>query len=388
MKKRIDISDRSLGLPELEFPKIFKRVINDKSVISLGPGEPDFLTPKPLLDFASKMMKKGRGTHYSEPQGRLDLRKAIVKKVRKENKIRTQEENVLVTCGSQESLFASLLATVDPKEEVIMPSPGYVGYLPPIKLVNGTPIFLRLEEEEEFEINPDMLNKIVDKKKTKVLILNSPANPTGNVISKKILEEIADIAVDKNIYVFSDEAYEKILYDGKKHVSIGSFNGMQDRVITFQTFSKSFAMCGFRLGYCIGPEKLIYEIMQNHHYMTLTAPNISQIVGLKALKLSNKYIKGMVKEYDRRRKLIVGRLNGIGLDTVTPKGAFYTFSNMQKYGKNSINFSKDLLNKGKVAVVPGTEFGKYGEGYVRCSFAQEYGEIEKAMDRMEKHLKR
>jgi aminotransferase len=311
-----------------------------------------------------------------------------VKKVRKENKIKTDVENVLVTCGSQESLFASLLATVDPKEEVVMPSPGYIGYLPPIRLVNGVPVFLRLEEEDDFAINPDMLKKIVDKKKTKVLILNSPANPTGNVLSRKELEEIADIAVDKNLYVFSDEAYEQILYDGKKQVSIGSLNGMQDRVVTFQTFSKSFAMCGFRLGYCIAPKKLAYEIMQNHHYMTLTAPHVSQIVGVKALGLSKKYIKGMVKEYDRRRKMIVGRLNDLGMSTVMPKGAFYCFSNIKSFDKNSVRFSKDLLNKGKVAVIPGTEFGKYGEGYVRCSFAQEYGKIEKAMDRIEKFLKR
>jgi aminotransferase len=387
MKKRIDISDRSLRLPELEFPKIFKRVIRDKSIISLGPGEPDFKTPEPLLKYASKIVRQGKGTHYSEPRGRLDLREAIIKKVRKENKIRADPDNILVTCGSQESLFAALLATVDFKEEVIVPSPGYIGYLPPIRLVNGIPKFLKLKEEEDFAINPDELRKKVGKK-TRVIIINSPANPTGNVLSKKILEEIADIAIDKKAYVFSDEAYEEILYDGAKHVSIGSLNGMEDNTVTFQTFSKSYAMCGFRLGYCIAPKKLSYEIMQNHHYMTLTAPHVSQIIGLKALSLSKKYIQGMTKEYKKRRNFIVKKLNDFGLPTVNPKGAFYTFSNIQKLSKNSVRFSKNLLNNGKVAVIPGTEFGKYGEGYVRCSFATDYSLIEKAMDRIERHLKK
>lgn len=387
MKRIPEISERDLRLPELEFPKIFKRVIQDKSVISLGPGEPDFVTPKPLLNYASKIIKQGKGTHYSEPQGRLDLREAIVKKVRKENKIKTGPENILVTCGSQESLFGSLLATIDPKEEVIVPSPGYVGYLPPIRMVNGKIKFLKLKEEENFAINPDELRKLIDKKKTKVIILNSPSNPTGNVLTKKELEEIADIAIDTNTYVFSDEAYEEVLYDGVKHTSIGSLNGMENHVVTFQTFSKSYAMCGFRLGYCIGSKNLISEIMQNHHYMTLTAPNISQIVGIKALSLSKKYIGGMVKEYKRRRDFIVPRLNEIDLETKMPKGAFYAFANIKNQKKNSVEFSKDLLNKGKVAVIPGTEFGKFGEGYIRCSFATKMEEIEKAMNRIENFLR-
>jgi aminotransferase len=380
----VHISERELQLPDLEFPKIFKRVINDKSVISLGPGEPDFVTPKPLLDYARKIIGQGRGTHYSEPQGNLDLRKAISKKLLKENKIKTNPENVIVTCGSQEALFSALLATIDPTEEVVVPSPGYVGYIPAIELVNGIPKFLELKEEDNFEINPDELKKLINKKRTKAIILNSPSNPTGNVLSKKVLEEIADIAVEKDVYVFSDEAYEQILYDGKKHVSFGSLNGVEKHSVTFQTFSKSFAMCGFRLGYCVGPEDLIKNMIKPHHYMTLTAPNISQLVGLKALTLNKKYINGMVKEYKRRRDFMVKRFNKIGMRTITPNGAFYTFSNIKEFGKSSSLFSKKLLERGKVAVIPGTEFGPYGEGYVRGSFATKYELIEKAMDRIEK----
>ena len=378
------LSERELQLPELEFPSIFKRVIRDKSIISLGPGEPDFITPKPLLEYAKKIIHKG--THYSEPQGMLELREAIVKKVRKENHIKTTPENVLVTCGSQEALFSALLTTIDPTEQVIVPSPGYLGYLPAIELVNGVPIFLKLDEEEEFNINPDRLKKLINKKKTKAIIINSPRNPTGTVLSKKILEEIADIAVDNDLYIFTDEAYEKIIYDNNKHVSIGSFNGMKDYVVTFQTFSKSYAMCGFRLGYCIGPQKLMKDMTKVHHYLTLAAPHISQLVGVKALTLSDKYVKAMVKEYKRRRDMIVKRLNELDMPTPMPGGAFYTFSNIQNYSKNASKFAKMLLDKARVAVIPGTEFGKYGEGYVRCSFATDYKLIEKAMDRMERVL--
>ena len=193
------LSERELQLPTLEFPKIFKRVINDKSVISLGPGEPDFVTPMPLLEYAKKIISKG--THYSEPQGMLELREAIAKKLKKDNKIKTSAENILVGCGSQEVLFATLLTTIDPTEQVIVPSPGYLGYLPPVELVSGVPVFLKLDEEDKFEIDPDRVKKLVDKKKTKALIINSPANPTGNVLSRKVLEELADIAVDNDLYL-------------------------------------------------------------------------------------------------------------------------------------------------------------------------------------------
>ena len=301
--------------------------------------------------------------------------------------IKAGPDNVLVSCGSQEAIFSALLTTIDPTEQVILPTPGYLGYLPAIELVNGIPKYLKLEEKDKFEINPDNLKKSIDKKKTKVLIINSPSNPTGNVLSKKVLEEIADIAVDNNLYVFSDEAYEQLTYD-RKHISMASLNGMKNHVVSFQTFSKSFAMCGFRLGYAVGPKKLIQEMTKVHHYVTLTAPHLSQLVGVKALSLSKKYVNSMKQRYRRRRDFIVKRLNELNLSTPTPEGAFYTFSNIQKFSKNSVRFSRLLMDKAKVAVIPGTEFGKYGEGFVRCSFATDYDLIDKAMNRIEKFLKK
>ena len=244
------LSERELDLPHLEFPKIFARVVNDKSIISLGPGEPDFKAPKPLLDYAKKILSKS--THYSEPQGMFQLREALCRKLKKENKINTNPENIVLTCGSQEALFSALLTTIDPTEQVLIPSPGYLGYLPAIELVNGNPIYYPLEEKDKFEINPDNIKSLIDKKKTKAIIINSPSNPTGNVLSKKVLEELAGIAVENDLYIFSDEAYQHLIYEDK-HISIASLNGMKNYVITFQTFSKSYAMCGFRLGYAVGP---------------------------------------------------------------------------------------------------------------------------------------
>ncbi len=384
--KMVHISERDLQLPELEFPKIFKRVVSDKKVISLGPGEPDFLTPKPLIDYAKKVI--GKSTHYSEPAGLLELREELVKKLKRFNNINVDTDEVVVTSGSQEGIFSALLTALDPTEQVLVPSPGYVGYTPAIDLVSATPVFVPLKEEENFSINPDVLKRYIDKKKSKVLILNTPANPTGNVLSKKLLEEIADIVIDNDLLVFSDEAYEDIVYDGAKHVSMASLNGMKEHTVTFHTFSKSYAMCGFRLGYCSGPKKFISEMTKNHHYVSLTAPHISQLMGIKALSLSPIYLNSMVKEYDRRRKTIVNSLNSFGMKTIMPSGAFYAFSKINDFKMTSSAFSRKLLNEANVAVIPGTEFGPFGEGYVRCSFATSYDKIVTALERIERFLKK
>jgi aminotransferase len=380
------ISERDLQLPHVEFPEISRRIALDKKIISLGPGEPDFPTPKPLIDYGKKML--GKATHYSEPQGMMELREAIVKKLYKENNIDVTPDNIIVTCGSQEAIFSALLTALDPTEQVLVPSPGYAGYVPAIDLVSATPVFVPLSRENGFELNADVLKRYIDKQKSKVLILNSPGNPTGNVMSKKVMEEIADVAIDNDLLIFSDEAYEHILYDESKHISIGSLNGMEDHVLTFHTFSKSYAMCGFRLGYCTGPKKFISEMNKDHHYITLGAPTISQMMGVKALTLDKKYVNSMVSEYKRRRDLIVPRLNEMGLPTLQPKGAFYTFSDITAYSKDSSKFSFELMNKAKVATIPGTEFGPAGAGYVRCSFATAYDKIETALDKIENFLKK
>ncbi len=379
----VHLSEREEQLPDQAIEKLIEIMVEHPDVLSLGPGEPDFPLPKPLVAEVKRL--SNQVNHYATAGGLIDLRKAICKKLQRDNKIKASPENVVVTCGSQEALLLSAACLLDVSEEILVPNPGFMGFLPSFELFNAAIDSYSLSEENAFEPDPDEIKKLIDKK-TRVILLNSPANPTGNVISKKVLEEIADIAVDHDLAIFSDEAYEQIVYDDAKHVSVGSLNGLQDRVFTFQSFSKTFAMCGFRLGYVVAPEKAAEAIKKTHIYTTICAPTLSQKLGIKALSLPKRYTQAMVHEYDKRRKVIVGRLNSMGLSTPNPKGAFYTFSNIKHINKNSSKFAFELLKKQKVAVVPGSDFGTEGEGYIRCSFATKLPVIEKALDRIEKFI--
>lgn len=375
------ISERELELPDAVIGNLIRIAAEDKKIISLGPGEPDFSAPPAIAEYTKKIA--GVVNHYSPPGGRHDLKEAIVKKLQKENRIRCSSENIVVTSGSQEALLLAAACTLDVSEQMIIPNPSFLAYLPTIELFNAAPAFVKLDEEEKFEINPDNVKKLIGKK-TEAILINTPANPTGGVIRKKTLEELADIAVDRDLYIFSDEAYEKIIYDAK-HISAASLNGMEDYVVTFQTFSKTYAMCGYRLGYVCAPANLAEAMTKTHVYSTICAPTISQMLGVKALALSDAYTKKMVREYRRRRDMLVSRLNEMGMNTTMPEGAFYTFSKIPS--KDSRRFALSLLRKAHVAVVPGIEFGSYGEGYIRCSYATDYRMIEKALDRMEKLVK-
>lgn len=379
----VHLSERERQLPDLEIGKLLELAVEDPSILSLGPGEPDFSLPKPLVAEVRKYANDSN--HYATSGGLLSLRKAICKKLKKDNRINVSPERIVVTCGSQEALLLAAACTLDVSEQIILPNPGFMGFLPTFELFNAGYTFYDLKEENNFEPDPDEIDKKITKK-TKVILLNSPANPTGNVIRKKILEEIADIAVDHDLAIFSDEAYEKILFDDAKHVSVGSLNGMKNRVFTFQTFSKSFAMCGFRLGYVVAPEEAASAIKKTHIYSTICAPTISQKIAAKALSMPKKYTESMVKEYDRRRKVIVPRLNNMGLSTPMPKGAFYAFANIKHIDKSSKRFALNLLKKQKVAVVPGSDFGSSGEGHVRFSFATKLPIIEEALDKLQKFI--
>ncbi len=382
----LHISEREVELPEAVISKLLKIAAEDKKVISLGPGEPDFPAPQPIVEFTREFADKCN--HYSPAGGRKELREAICKKLERENNFKdVHPDNVVVTCGSQEAIMLATACTLDVSEQIIIPNPSFLGYLPTFELFDAFPVSLELREDEEWEINPDRLRRLIDPKKTKAIIINTPANPTGNVLSKKTLEAIADLAVQYNLYIFADEAYEKLIYE-KKHVSIGSLNGMQDYAVTFQTFSKSYAMCGYRVGYSVAPRRLAEAMVKTHIYTTLCAPTISQMVAARALEIDKSYIDKMVQEYDKRRKFIVKRLNEIGLKTVMPYGAFYTFSNINNVIDDSFKFSFDLLKKAKVAVMPGKEFGTHGEGYIRCSYATELKKIEEAMDKIEDYVKK
>mgnify|MGYP001600812862 FL=1 len=376
------ISEREAELPDAVIGKLIKMTTEDPRIVSLGHGEPDFDLPKPLQSYAKRIA--GKYNHYASPGGVRELREAIAKKLKKDNKVEASPENIVVTCGSQEALLLAVACTADVSEQIIIPNPSFLAYLPTIELFNAFPVFLELKESEKWQINPDRLEKLIDKKKTVAILINTPSNPTGTVLDKKILEEIADIAIENDLYIFSDEAYEKIIYE-KKHFSIGRLNGMDEHVATFQTFSKSYAMAGYRLGYVAAPPKLAQAIVKTHIYSTICAPTFSQMLGIKALSLQKMYITKMVNEYRKRRDYIYKRLNEIGLHTAKPEGAFYTFSNIGN--KNSQRFAKKLLAKAHVATIPGSEFGSYGDGYIRCSYATRLEKISIAMDRMEKYLK-
>ncbi|MBI5797336.1 pyridoxal phosphate-dependent aminotransferase [Candidatus Woesearchaeota archaeon] len=385
-----DVSERESDLPSSIIEKLTRIASESKETISLSIGEPDFAMPRALVKELKKIIrqnKKNKLNQYTSGQGIPALREAIAKKLKEENKVKVNADEVLVTSGSQQALFAGFLATLDPGEEVILSNPGYLGYIPAIELVSGVPSYVPLKEEDDFALNPDLIKKAVTKK-SRVILLNSPSNPTGTVLKKNILEEIADIAVDKDLYIFSDEAYEKLVYDGSKHVSPASLNGMKDYVLTFQTFSKSYALCGFRLGYAAGPKKIIDAMQTSTHYMSLCAPHVSQLLGLKALSLPKKYVETMRKEYERRRNFLVPRLNELGLHTPMPKGAFYAFSNITPTKMKSLQFCNKLLKEAHVAVVPGTEFGSAGDGYIRLSYATDYKQIVRAMNRLESFLKK
>lgn len=377
------ISERERELPSSEIGRLLQIARENKDVISLGPGEPDFPAHPEVVAYTKKIANNVN--KYSPPVGLHELREAVVKKAREENKIDAGLDNVVVTTGSQEGLLLSMMCALDSTEQLIIPDPGFMGYASCAELVDVTPVGLPLLQKNKFIPNPDDLKKLINEK-TGGLVLNTPANPTGSVYSKKVLEEIADIAVEKEIYIFSDEAYEHIIYDKAKHVSIGSFNGMEDYVISLFSISKTYAMCGYRVGFCIGPEDIMKAMAKAHTFTSLAAPTISQVLAVKALSLPKSYTNEMVAEYKRRRNFIVKRLNELGLKTHMPDGAFYAFSDITDFESRSQKFAADLLSKAKVACLPGTEFGVHGEGFVRFSYATGYDRIEKAMDNVEKFL--
>lgn len=384
---KIKLADRIKVIGTTKIEESLRIIEQDPEVISLGAGEPDFPAPPNVIKSAEKFLERGY-THYSPLQGRHELREELVKKLKKDNRIDVDPEQIIITCGSKEAILLSILALVNPKEEVVVPNPGYIAYRPIVELIGGVAKSLQLKEEGGFEVHPDILKKSITKR-TKLIIINTPSNPTGTVLPKKVLEEIADIVVEKNLLIMSDEAYEKLIYDNSKHVSIGSLNGMEDRVITTQSFSKTYAMCGFRVGYAVADENLIREMKEFKICTTLAAPTFSQLAAVEALRNANDYTKKMLMEYDRRRRMIVKRLNDIPkISCTTPKGAFYAFPNIKDFRMSSVKFADFLLEKAKVVAVPGSEFGKYGEGYIRLSYATSYKKIAQALNRIESALRK
>lgn len=376
------ISKRESELPASSMSNFLKVASENRKIISLGPGEPDFLPPPNVIACVKRNASKA--THYSPVEGLAKLRMGVAGKLRKENNMRAGADNVIITNGSNESILIALMCTMDPGEEVLVPDPGFMDYRPVVELLNGYPAPYKISGEDNFELNPDVIRQCVNRGRTKVIIVNTPSNPTGNVLKRKTLEEVADIAVDNNLLVIADEAYEKFVYGKSRHVSMASLNGVQDRVITLQSFSKTYAMTGFRVGYSAGPEKIISAMKKVHVYTSISAPTISQFAAIEALKTRKGYVERARREYERRGMFLHKRLAEMDLACNKPEGAFYLFPDITNTGMDSGKFSKLMLEKAKVAMLPGTEFGKFGEGFVRLSFATAYDRIAEAADRMEK----
>lgn len=356
--------------------------------ISLSLGEPDFTSPKHALDAGWQAAKEGK-THYTPTNGIPELREALAKKAYGDYGLNYDPNSeILITVGGTEAIFLALMGLVNPADEVLIPNPGFVCYEPSVLLTGGVPVSVPLFEKNDFRppIN-DVTSLITDK--SRVMILNYPNNPTGAVLSYDEVAALAKIAVERDLIVISDEVYEKIIHDNAKHYCLATFPGMRERTLVVNSFSKTYAMTGLRVGYVYGPKELISSIWLMHQYTVACVNSLAQYIALAALRGPQDFVSDMVKQFDRRRRLVHKRLNEIeGFDCALPRGAFYVFPSIKGFGVSSEEFAEFLVKEAHVTVVPGSAFGSYGEGYIRISYAAAYEQLEEALNRIEKAAKR
>lgn len=348
-------------------------------VISLGLGEPDFDTPDHVVEAGIQALREGC-THYTSNFGNLELREAVREKLKKENTIDVGTDEIICTAGAGTAIDLLMRAVLTPGDEVIVQDPGYFNYIYIGAYVGATVVPVHVKEENDFSLYPDDLEEKITEK-TKLLIINSPANPTGSIIPENYLRKIADIAMEKDILVLTDEIYEKLIYD-ESHFSVLSIPEMKERCVLINGFSKAYAMTGWRIGYAAGCKEVIEKMGNIQAYSGICPPAVSQKAAVAALQGDQVCVEEMRQEYDKRRKYLVDRLNTMGIPTVMPKGAFYAFPNVTEYG-TSEEVWKLFLDKAGVSTTPGTAFGGYGEGYVRFSYANSLENIGKALDNIE-----
>jgi aminotransferase len=366
--------------------KFFDIVATMKDVISLGIGEPDFVTPEPIIQAGIQSLNAGE-THYTSNAGRLELREAISERLERLYGVTYKPVGeIIVTVGVSEALYLALTAILNPGDEVIIPTPCFVSYQAEVILAGGKPIELPTYPADGFLPRAEAVRAAITPH-TKAILIGYPNNPTGAVATCEALQEIARIVEDRDLVVISDELYDELVY-GVPHVCFAALPGMRDRTVLLGGFSKNFAMTGWRAGYAAAPSGLIEGLVRVHQYTIMSAPTMSQVAALEALKNGHRYVMEMRAEYDRRRKLIVGGLNQLGLPTFEPHGAFYAFPNIAVTGMDDDTFAQKLLEEERVAVVPGNSFGPGGEGYVRCSYATAYEHIEEALLRIERFMRR
>lgn len=354
-----------------------------ENVISLGVGEPDFDTPWHIREEGIYSLEQGR-TYYTSNAGLLPLREEISKYLGKRFHLPYSADEILVTVGGSEGIDIGFRAMLDPGDEVIIPEPCFVSYLPCVKMAGGVPVQISLEEKDEFKLTGRKLKEAITDK-TKMVVLPFPNNPTGAVMTAEELQVIADIVKEHDLFVMSDEIYSELSYKGD-HVSIAAIPGMAERTIVINGFSKSFAMTGWRLGYVAGSAEVIKQMTKIHQYIIMSAPTTSQYAAIEALKNGLEDVEKMRESYNQRRRFLVKELNGMGLPCFEPYGAFYVFPNISRFGMKSEEFATRLLKEQRVAVVPGDAFGKCGEGFLRISYAYSIDDLKVALEKIQKFI--
>lgn len=379
------LAEKVVALKPSGIRKFFDIVGDMPDAISLGVGEPDFETPWHIRDEGMYSLEKGK-TFYTSNAGLKDLKIEISKYIqRKQNLTYDYNNQVIVTVGGSEAIDIALRAMLNPGDEVLIPQPSYVSYEPCTILAGGKPVIIELKAENEFRLTAEEIEQACTDK-TKVLIFPFPNNPTGSIMEREDLEKIAQVIIDHDLIVLSDEIYSELTYNGKEHVSIAQIPGMYERTIMINGFSKAFAMTGWRLGYACGPVEIITQMVKIHQFCIMCAPTTSQYAAVEALRNGDADVAEMRESYNQRRRYLVHRFKQMGIECFEPFGAFYIFPCIKEFGMTSDEFATRFLKEEKVATVPGTAFGDCGEGFLRISYAYSLEHIKEAMSRFEKFV--
>ena len=380
------LNDTLTSLPPSGIRRLFDIASKIEGVISLGIGEPDFITPWHIRNAGIRSLEKGR-TQYTANSGLAELRSEVAVYMKRRFGLDYTKENVLITVGGSEAIDITMRAFIRPGDEVIVPQPSFVCYGPLAKLCGAVPVYIELKEEDGFKLTPEALKKAITPR-TKLLVLPFPNNPTGSILTGSELEQIAKIIEDTGVIVISDEIYAELTYTKDRHTSIAAIPGMKERTVIVSGFSKAYAMTGWRLGYALAPKPICAALTKLHQYAIMCAPTASQYAAIEALSAGDGDIEEMRREYNYRRRLIVKGFNDLGLTCTEPEGAFYCFPNITSTGLTSDKFCEDLLSEEKIALVPGNAFGASGEGFVRASYAYSADHIKKALSGVENYLRK
>jgi aminotransferase len=380
------VSRRVAAVPPSGIRRFFDIAATMDDVISLGIGEPDFVTPAPILQAGLHSIEAGE-THYTSNSGTIELRSAIAEQLKQLYGVEYDARaEILISVGVSEALYLALTAVLDPGDEVIVPTPCFVAYQPEVVFAGGVPVPLETQVEDAFQVRAEAVERLITPR-TKALLIGYPNNPTGAVMTRDNLLALSRVSEKHDLLVISDEIYDRLVYGDHRHVCFASLPGMFGRTITLGGFSKDYAMTGWRIGYAAAPAAILAELRKVHQYTIMSAPTMAQAAALAALEQGEEHLLAMVAEYDRRRRLIVDGLNELGLPTFEPLGAFYAFPSITASGLSDEAFAETLLQEERVAVIPGNAFGADG-GFVRCSYATAYEKIETALERLRRFMER